>query len=69
MFNNGTFDNRIGTTIETNELADMGFREYGYLEKTKENEPTEYMKIQENPLLLWGEGVLSLHPANSAPGV
>jgi len=45
VFNNGTFDNRIGTTIETNELADMGFREYGYLEKTKENEPTEYMKI------------------------
>lgn len=45
VFKNGTFDKKIKTTIETNELADMGFKNYDYLLPTKENEPTEFIRI------------------------
>jgi len=45
VFKNGVFDRTAHTTIETDELADMGFKEYNYLPKTKANEPKKFMKI------------------------
>lgn len=45
VFKNGVFDSRVRGLVETEEIADMGFSQYNYLEKTKENEPTEFLKF------------------------
>lgn len=45
VFKNGKFSKKAHTTIETDDLADMGFSNYNYLPKTKANEPKEFMKI------------------------
>ena len=45
VFKNGVYDRKAKTTIETDELADMGFKEYNYLEPGKANRPTEFIKI------------------------
>jgi len=48
VFPNGTFDSRVHKIIETDEIADMGFNQYNYLPKTKENEPKEFLKFFES---------------------
>jgi hypothetical protein len=45
VFKNGTFDSKSGKIVETEEIADMGFRQFEWLEKTKSNEPKEFMKF------------------------
>jgi len=45
VFPNGVFSHKAKTTIETDELADMGFRDYNYLPKSPKNEPKKYIKI------------------------
>lgn len=45
VFKNGTYSKKARTTIETDELADMGFKEYNYLQPTKANEPKQFIKI------------------------
>ncbi len=45
VFKNGKFSVKANTTIETDELADMGFKDYNYLIKSKENEPNKFIKI------------------------
>jgi energy-coupling factor transporter ATP-binding protein EcfA2 len=45
VFKNGVFDKIKCSLTETDELADMGFREYNYLPKGVENEPTQFMKV------------------------
>lgn len=45
VFKDGTYDKKTKQSIITNDIADIGFREYNYLPKTKENEPTEFIKI------------------------
>jgi len=45
VFKNGTVDTTIRKIIDTEEIADMGFSQYNYLEKTKANEPTEFLKF------------------------
>ena len=47
-FPNGVFSSKAHTTIETDEIADMGFRQYNYLEKTEENKPTAFLKMMED---------------------
>lgn len=44
-FPNGTFDIKTRKIVKTDEIADMGFNQYNYLEKTKDNEPTEFLKF------------------------
>jgi len=45
VFKNGVLDKTKREIITTNELADMGFKNYNYLPKSPENEPTKFMKV------------------------
>ena len=45
VFKNGILDKSKLELVETEELADMGFRDYNYLPKCAENEPTKFMKV------------------------
>jgi len=45
VFKNGVLDKTKREIIETEELADMGFKEYNYLPKSPENEPTRFKKV------------------------
>ncbi len=45
FFKNGIFDVRLEKLVDTQEIADMGFPEYDWLEPTKENEPKEFLKF------------------------
>jgi ABC-type dipeptide/oligopeptide/nickel transport system ATPase subunit len=39
------FDKKKKTIVETEDIADMGFKDYNYLPPEKENEPVEFMKV------------------------
>jgi len=45
VFKDGVYDRKARTTIETDEIADMGFKEYNYLEPEKANEPKQFIKM------------------------
>jgi len=45
VFKNGVYDRKARTTIETDEIADMGFKEYNYLQSEKANEPKPFIKM------------------------
>lgn len=45
VFPNGRFDRKIRGLVDTDRLADMGFRDYNYLPPGKENEPVRFMKL------------------------
>jgi hypothetical protein len=45
VFKNGILDKSKLELVKTKELADMGFRDYSYLPKGVENEPTKFMKV------------------------
>lgn len=45
VFKNGVFDRVSKMIIETDEIADMGFKNYEYLQKSDENMPTEFIKV------------------------
>lgn len=44
-FKNGKIDRNTKQFIESNDIADMGFKNYNYLPKTDDNEPKEFIKI------------------------
>lgn len=44
-FKNGKIDRSTKQIISSNDLADMGFKNYNYLPKTEDNEPKEFLKI------------------------
>lgn len=45
VFKNGTFHKITKEPVETEEIADIGFRDYNYLPPTKENEPKKFIQI------------------------
>jgi len=44
-FVNGVYDRASRTIIETEEIADMGFKNYNYLSPSKDNEPIKFIEI------------------------
>jgi len=48
VFANGKFNVNTGKISESDDIADMGFKDYNYLPKTEENNPTEFLKLFEN---------------------
>lgn len=45
VFKNGIYDRISHTLIESDDIVDMGFKNYNYLPPTKENEPTKFIEI------------------------
>lgn len=45
VFKNGIYSRSANALLETEDLADIGFKDYDYLEPKKENEPTRFLKI------------------------
>ena len=45
VFKNGIYSRSAKTLLETDDLADMGFKEYNYLEPKESNKPTRFLKI------------------------
>ena len=45
VFKNAKFSTKKSKTIKTDKIADMGFREYDYLDKSKKNEPKKFLKV------------------------
>ena len=45
VFKNGVYSKKEGKIIETDEIADLGFKQYNYLDNTINNEPKEFIKI------------------------
>ena len=45
VFLNGKYDRRINGLVDDDDIADMGFKDYRYLEPTEENEPKQFISI------------------------
>lgn len=45
VFKNGVYDRKAKMVIETDDLADMGFKDYEYLPKSSDNIPTQFIKV------------------------
>lgn len=45
VFDNGIYDETKKALVLTDELADMGFKGYRYLSPSKDNEPTEFIRV------------------------
>ena len=45
VFKNGTYDKKTKQSVITNDVADIGFKDYDYLPLTKDSEPTEFLKV------------------------
>ncbi len=45
VFKNGVYDKRIRTLIKTDEIADMGFKDYDYLLPSTQNIPTKFISV------------------------
>ena len=45
VFKNGVYDRKIRTLIETDDIADMGFKEFDYLPNIPENRPEQFLKV------------------------